>query len=137
MRSVTAVGRVGPVVVLAFGLPLGCASAPPPPPPKTAQAVSAIVLANQCATLGKTEAKLAEKEMDHLVDGCATYTGPALRFTATLLPGGAIQFEPRQGETNAIPICVLSHPLKHAVHLAKPCALDVKLEVTSMTVPSR
>jgi hypothetical protein len=97
--------------------------------------VSAIVLANQCAVLGKAEAKLAEKEMDHLVEGCSTYAGPSARFTATLLPGGVMQFGPPTEDASSIPMCVLNHPLKHMVHLSKPCALDVKLEVTSMPLP--
>jgi hypothetical protein len=118
----------------------GCASAPPPPqaaPIQTAHAVSAIVLVNRCGSLGTADAKLAEKEMNQLLEGCGTYTGGTVRFTATLLPGGAMQFDPRQGETTSIPICVLSRPLKHGVHLTKSCSLDIALEETSMVIPAK
>jgi hypothetical protein len=129
------VGRSGLVAALLAA----CASAPPPPPPPpppTAQTVSAIVVANGCAALGPANAKLAEKAMDQLVVGCGGFTGKPAHFTATLLAGGAIQFEARGGEAEAVPICALSHPLTHAVKLAKPCALDVKLEASSMTLPA-
>jgi len=133
----TAVGAVllaGVVAALA-------ACAPPPParvaitPLATAQTVSAIVLVNHCANLGAADAKRAELEMNQLVEGCGGFTGGGVRFTATLLPGGAIQFEPGPDASASIPICVLSHPLKHTVHLQKSCSLDVQLEVSSIALP--
>jgi hypothetical protein len=113
----------------------GCASAPPAPPPKTAQTVSAIVLVNRCSNLGPVNAKLAESAMNQLVEGCSSFGGGGVRFTATLLPGGAIQFEPHGDAGESIPICVLNHPLKHGMHLKSSCSLDVQLDVTSMVLP--
>ena len=114
---------------------VACAS-PSPPPPKMAHAVSAIVLVNHCASLGAADAKLAEKAMNQLVEGCGSFAGGTARFTATLLPGGAIQFESRADASAAIPVCALSHPLTHGVHLKKSCSLDVALEESSMTLPT-
>ena len=117
------------------------ACSPPPPahvaviPLATAHTVSAIVLVNHCANLGAADAKRAELEMNQLVEGCGAFTGGSVRFTATLLPGGAIQFEPGPDASASIPICVLSHPLKHTVHLQKSCSLDVQLEVSSIALP--
>lgn len=124
---------------LTFVWLVGCAPSAPPLAAKsirTAQTVSAIVLVNHCASLGTANAKLAESEMNQLVEGCSGFTGGTARFTATLLPGGAIQFEPGPEKAETIPICVLSRPLKHGVHLTKSCSLDVQLEVSSMILPS-
>jgi hypothetical protein len=97
--------------------------------------VSAIVLVNNCTVYGKANAKLAEKAINQLVDGCGTYSGGSVRFTATLLPGGAMEFASKSDASDTIPICVVNHPLKHVVGLTKACSLDVELEVASMLLP--
>lgn len=131
-----AVGSLGPVACGGASKP-----APPPaapeaaPPGRAAHTVSAVVLVNGCAHLGAGNAKLAEAAMNQLVDGCGSFSGDRVQFTATLLPGGAIQFEPRGNGAPSIPICVLNHPLLHRVKLAKACSLDVELEEGSMDVP--
>jgi hypothetical protein len=122
-----------------------CGSARPPPPAATPEAtapparpahtVSAVVLVNGCAHLGVTNARLAQAAMNQLVDGCSSFTGERVQFTATLLPGGAIQFEPRPDASPAIPLCVLNHPLTHRVQLQKACSLDVRLEEGSAAMP--
>ena len=124
-----------------------CASREPPPaaaplaapavPPVTARTVSAIVLVNNCASLGPVNARLAEKAINQLVDGCSSLPGGGVRFVATLLPGGTMQFESRGDGSELIPICVLSHPLTHGVHLQKSCSLDVQLEAASFALPAR
>jgi hypothetical protein len=119
---------------------LGCASRPTPSTPpaatgRSARTVSAVVLVNGCAHLGAENARLAELAMNQLVDGCGSYSGGRVQFTATLLPGGAIRFDPRGQGAPAIPICVLNHPLAHRVHLTRACSLDVELEEGSMDVP--
>lgn len=88
---------------------------------------------NGCSHLGPANAKLAEKAMNQLVDGCERFAGPTVEFVARLLPGGAIEFVARPGQTQSIPICVLQHPLKHGVKLSSACTLDVKLEGASLT----
>jgi hypothetical protein len=135
MRSRAGAASFGMILA---GLAACAPSAPPlaAQPIRTAQTVSAIVLVNHCASLGTADAKLAEKEMNQLVEGCSAFTGGSVRFTATLLPGGAIQFEPGADRATSIPICVLSRPLKHGVHLKKSCSLDVQLEVTAMVLPA-
>jgi hypothetical protein len=139
--------RQAALAVAMSGLGWGCAStapsppqAPPPTPtiaPSTraAHTVSAVVLVNGCAHLGPENARLAERAMNQLVDGCGSFSGDRVQFTATLLPGGAIQFGPRGSGAPAIPICVLNHPLVHRVRLTKACSLDVQLEEGSMDVP--
>jgi hypothetical protein len=91
---------------------------------------------NGCALYGPENAKLAQAAINQLVDGCGAFTGDKVQFTATLLPGGAMQFEPKAGASQAIPICVLSHPLTHKVKLQKACSLDVRLEEGTMAVPA-
>jgi len=125
-----------------LGLPLwmafGCAAknpppAPPPAPP--AHTVTAVVLVNGCAHLGVDNAKLAQAAMNQLVDGCGSFAGGRAQFSATLLPGGAIQFVQGPDPAQAIPVCVLTHPLAHRVHLQSACTLDVRLEEGSVEVP--
>ncbi|MGH7269259.1 MAG: hypothetical protein ACREJ3_02415 [Polyangiaceae bacterium] len=133
--------------MIASTLGAGCVSRPTPqsptPPPTAptrastpAHAVSAVVLVNGCARPGIANAKLAEAAINQLVDGCGSFSGGRVRFTATLLPGGAIEFHPQADQTQAIPICVLSHPLTHKVRLRKACSLDVQLEEGAMSVPT-
>lgn len=130
---------LGPVCAAAL-LASACASSAPPPapaPPVIARTVSAIVLVNHCAALGPANARLAEKAINQLVDGCSSLPGGSVRFTATLLPGGTMQFESRGDGSELIPICALSHPLTHGVHLQKSCSLDVQLEAASLALPPR
>ncbi len=129
-------GRRILVATVAWAAVAGCASSVQPPPLRTAHAVSAVVIANRCVSLGAANAKLAEKAMNQLVDGCGSFAGGSARFTASLLPGGAIQFEATGAPADTIPMCVVSHPLTHSVHLTKPCALDVVLEESSMALPN-
>lgn len=116
-----------------LALVAGCASTGPPV--RTTHLVSATVLVNRCAALGAANAKLAEAAMNRLVDGCGEFTGSSVRFTATLLPGGAIQFDPHADPSATIPVCVLSHPLTHQVHLKASCTVDVELEASSVVLP--
>jgi hypothetical protein len=132
------------VLGIALVIPSGCGggNAPAPLPAHGAPAagtpagrsVNAVVVMNGCTHLGKDNAKVAESAIGKLVDGCATYHGPAVRFVARLLPGGAIEFVPRAGASDAIPICVLKHPLKHSVKLDRACTLDVQLEEASVVL---
>ena len=121
-----------------------CASSPAPAPSSPgapastappAHTVSAVVLVNGCALYGADNARLAESAINQLVDGCGSFSGDRVQFTATLLPGGAIQFESKAGASASIPLCVLSHPLSHKVKLQKACSLDVRLEEGTMALP--
>jgi hypothetical protein len=132
--------------IAAIAAATACASAPAPPSASPApaaaastaapaRAISAVVLVNGCAHLGADDARLAQAAINQLVDGCTALPGDRIQFTATLLPGGAIQFEPRPGASQSIPVCVLNHPLTHKVRLQKACSLDVRLEEGSIVVP--
>jgi hypothetical protein len=115
--------------------PAHTAPAPAPrQPERSAEVVNATVLANGCQELGKTNAKLAEKAMYELVEGCSTVPGGSSRFSATLLPGGRIDIQAGPGQPDVVPICILKHPLAHQVPLVKPCRLDVKIDQTSLPV---
>jgi hypothetical protein len=94
-----------------------------------------VVLVNGCAHFGVANARLAQAAIDALVDGCSSFAGERVQFTATLLPGGAIQFDQKASDSTTIPVCVLSRPLTHRVQLQKACSLDVRLEQSSVLVP--
>jgi hypothetical protein len=133
-------------VVTAASLPaMACAAAAPPsstttpttsePTPSSsanARIVSATVLANECANLGKVNAKLAEDAMNRLVEGCTAIPGGSIRFVATMQPGGRIEIAPAEGQPATVPICVLKHELKHKVALQKACKLEVRLEESAI-----
>jgi hypothetical protein len=136
---------------LALALPVvlfACASTPPPaepstPPPTTAtpagpsaQVVNATILTNECKGLGKSNAQLAESAMYHLVEACTSVPGGSAQFEATLEPGGKIEIAGVPGQPAVVPICILSHSLQHKVPLKAPCHLDVKIEQTSVAMPT-
>ncbi len=101
---------------------------------RAATIVNATIVANGCKNLGTASARLAERAMNDLVEGCTSIPGGTARFHATLEPGGRIQIVAGPGQPEVIPICVLKHSLLHKVHLGEPCGLDVKLEETTMAV---
>jgi hypothetical protein len=136
-RSVAAVSSSVALLVAcaAHKTEVAVSDGPPPAPTTTpAQSVAAVVVANGCAHLGKANAKLAESAMNQLVDGCGSFKG-SVRFTAQLLADGSIFFQPGPSKAEAIPVCVLEHPLKHKIRLTEPCALDVRLEQSTVQVP--
>jgi len=142
------------VVVMRFALVLvglltACASTPPPaepelPPPTTAaaptgpsaQVVNATILTNGCQSLGKGNSMLAESAMYHLVEACTSVPGGSTQFLATLQPGGRIDIAAAPGQPDVVPICILKHSLQHKVPLKAPCQLDVKIEQTSVAMPT-
>jgi hypothetical protein len=134
-------------LLVAGAISYGCGSPPAPqsaasaPAPSAsasssgaAHAVTAVVLMNGCAHFGADNARLAQSAINALVDGCTSFLGEQVQFTATLLPGGAIQFEPGKNDSTSVPVCVLNHPLTHKVQLQKACSLAVRLEQTSVIV---
>ena len=118
-----------------------CASARPPgvevapAPVRAAQVVNATILTNGCEALGKPSAKLAERAMSELVEGCGEVPGGSARFGATLLPGGHIKIEGVAGQPDVVPICILKHSLVHRVPLERPCHLDVSIAQSTVPMP--
>src|SRR5258708_5665855 len=106
----------------------------PQPAPRAAQVESATILANGCEALGRTNAKLAERAMYELVEGCTSVPGGTAQFGATLVPGGQITIAAAPGQPEVVPICILKHPLVHRVPLERPCRLDVKIGQVSVSV---
>jgi hypothetical protein len=134
------VGRFALVVAAAA---IACGPKEPPAAPsapeaapsgRAAQIVNATILTNGCRDLGASAARLAERAMDQLIEGCSTVPGGKAQFEATLQPGGRIQISGVAGEPDVVPICILKHSLLHNVPLTKPCRLDVKIEQTSVSV---
>jgi hypothetical protein len=114
------------------GTPSSSSSAGPAQP--AAQMVNAMILANGCKVAGANNARLAEKAMNQLTEGCTSVPGGKAEFEATLEPGGRISISAVSGQPDVVPICVLKHSLQHSVPLTQPCRLDVKLEQISVTV---
>jgi hypothetical protein len=96
--------------------------------------VNATILANGCHDLGHENARLAERAMYELVEGCSSVPGGSAQFEATLEPGGRIDIAGTPGQPDVVPICILKHSLQHKVALTKPCRLDVKITQTSVPV---
>jgi hypothetical protein len=126
--------------------------------PAQVKSIQAVVLANECAGLGKQNAKLAEDAMNKLVDKCTSVPHGAVRFAVTLHPGGGLQFGPSgpsraagmdggapaaQAATTAheaedeVPMCALSHKLTHDVKLQKPCTIQVRLEEATLALAAK
>jgi hypothetical protein len=103
-------------------------------PGQSAQIVNAMILTNDCKVAGAANARLAEKAMNQLTEGCTSVPGGKAQFEATLQPGGRISISAVPGQPDVVPICVLKHSLQHSVPLTQPCHLDVKLEETSVPV---
>ena len=142
--------RLELALIAALSALAACASTPPPaspepPPPTTAeppstgpsaQVVNATILTNGCQNLGKSNAMLAESAMYHLVEACTSVPGGSAQFEATLEPGGRIDIAGVPGQPAVVPICILKHSLQHNVPLKAPCHLDVKIEQTSVVMPT-
>ncbi len=96
--------------------------------------VNATILTNGCKVAGAASARLAEKAMNQLTEGCSSVPGGKAEFEATLQPGGRIAISAVPGQPDVVPICVLKHSLQHSVPLTQPCHLDVKLEQISITL---
>src|SRR5580658_8826966 len=101
---------------------------------RAAKVVNATIVTNGCQNLGAASARLAERAMYDLVEGCAAVPGGTTRFHATLQPGGRIEIVAGPGQPEVIPTCVLKHSLLHKVRLSEPCGLDVILEETTLAV---
>ena len=114
---------------------------PPPqePPGRSARLVSATVLANDCGSVTRTYAKLAEDAMNKLVEGCTSVPGKSARFAVTLSPGGRIEIvgaaDGGAPQPDVVPVCILKNPLRHKVPLKQPCMLEVRLEEGTLALP--
>jgi hypothetical protein len=120
---------------------LGCRAETTPEAParepagRSAQLVSATIVANDCGRVAKGNAKLAEDAMNKLVEGCTSVPGGSAQFSATLEPGGRIEIDQKDGAADVVPICVLKHELRHKVPLTHACRLDVRLDESAIALP--
>jgi hypothetical protein len=114
--------------------PAASASSSAAPGQSAAQLVNAMIVANGCKVAGAANARLAEKAMNQLTEGCTSVPGGKAEFQATLQPGGRIAINAVPGQPDVVPICVLKHSLQHSVPLTQPCQLDVKLEQMSVVI---
>ena len=104
---------------------------PPPPAAKpTVTIVESSVMLVDCPA--KLQPKQAKETITGLVEGCSSVPGGRARFVAVLEPDGAVTITAPDGSTQGtIPICVLSHKLKHKLAIKKPCKVDVQIEETA------
>lgn len=135
---------------------MGCGStattttAPPPPPPPAepdaesedniSSLVTSMVVIDACPDSKRIDSKLANREIEELVGPCRRVPGGAAHFSATLLPGGAVELASPSGdkEDGIVPTCVLQKQkqLRHKLRLSKACKFDVKLEQRVADGPS-
>lgn len=94
--------------------------------------VTAVVRINRCASLGPANAKLAQKAMNQLVEGCSSVPGGHVTMLATLQPNGQIQLAALAGQPETVPLCVLKHALTHKIALKHACELEVTLQQSGM-----
>jgi hypothetical protein len=134
VQAVVSACLIALVAISACHAPEPARSTSAPDATRAAKVVNATIVTNGCQNLGPAGARLAERAMYDLVEGCASVPGGAARFHATLRPGGRIEIVAGPGQPEVIPICVLKHSLVHNVRLSSPCGLDVKLEETSVPV---
>src|SRR5258708_260458 len=65
---------------------------------RSAKVVNATIVANGCQNLGAASARLAERAMYDLVEGCTSVPGGTAGFHATLRPGGRIEIAAGPGQ---------------------------------------
>jgi hypothetical protein len=126
--------------VLLFGAACGPrsepASSPPPPAPSAAPAKPRVAVVEGSVIVKDCPSKLhkqARKTLDALVGDCTSVPGGSARFLATLQPGGRIEISASDGSNEGtIPICVLQNKLRHKLFITKECAVEVRIEETSL-----
>jgi len=111
------------------------AKEPPPAGPQVKILHSSFVVSD-CPDAKKMDSKAANAAMRKLVDPCAKAPDQAVRFQATLVPGGRIELASETGDRaeGVVPVCVLKNQLTHSVTLKERCTFDVTLE--ERTVPA-
>ncbi len=123
------------MVAIALGL-IACGNHPPP-----VTAMSAVIIANHCSGLSKQDSVRAQETMNALVEHCDSVPHGEATFRVVLYPDGSISFAAAaDGGDGAqaggeLPMCVVSHRLRHKVKLTAECDIDVKLAQTSIDSP--
>lgn len=107
-----------------------------PPPTQTAEpvpvaVVDATILFTDCPAVSDMNAKLAERTMRRLVEGCDAVPSGKAQFVATLVPGGRIEISAAPGADQTVPICVLKHQLQHQVKVKQACKIQIQMEQKS------
>lgn len=119
--------RIVSLAVLAL---FACGRSSPPP----VTAMSAVIVANHCVGFSKHDSVRAQQTMNELVGHCDALPHGAATFRVKLYPDGTLSFGPSgDGGTDELPMCVVSHRLKHQVKLGQECDMDVRLEQTAVT----
>jgi hypothetical protein len=101
--------------------------------PQVALTHTSVVIAS-CPDSVKMDSRAANAVMRKMVEPCAKAPGGAVRFQATLLPGGRIELASETGDRaeGVVPICVLKNKLAHSVVLKERCTFNVTLEERSV-----
>lgn len=99
--------------------------------------VTSMVVVDACPASQKIDRRAATHEIEALVGPCQKVPGGAAHFSATLMPGGAVELASPTGDpaTGVVPTCVLETKaaFRHKLKLAQPCRFDVKLEERHVT----
>jgi hypothetical protein len=116
--------------------PAADAPQPSEPGPQVVLTNTTFVI-NTCPDSKKMDSAAANTAMRKMVEPCAKAPGNAVRFRATLMPGGRIELASETGDRaeGVVPLCVLKNRLTHSVALKQPCTFDVKLEERSFSTP--
>jgi hypothetical protein len=85
---------------------------------------------SSCPDAKKMDSRAANAAMRKLVEPCAKVPGKAVRFQATLVPGGQIELASPTGERaeGIVPLCAVKNKLTHSLVLKERCTFDVLLE---------
>jgi hypothetical protein len=91
-----------------------------------------------CPDSTKMDSRAADAAMRKMVEPCAKVPGKAVRFQATLVPGGRIEIASETGERaeGVVPICVVKNKLTHPVVLKERCTFTVTLEERDVSAPT-
>jgi hypothetical protein len=96
-------------------------------------ATSAVIIANHCNGLSKQDSVRAQQTMNELVEHCDSVPHGKSTFSVVLYPDGSISFASSgDAGSDEIPMCVVSHRLRHKVKLTTECGMDVRLEQTQL-----
>ncbi len=108
--------------------PVAASAKPPTDEASPVAMVDAAILFTDCPAVSDMNARLAERTMRRLVEGCDTVPKGKAQFIATLVPGGRIEISAAEGADDTLPICVLKHQLQHQVQVKKACKMQIQME---------
>ena len=96
--------------------------------------MSAVIVANHCSGLSKQDSMRAQQTMNELVGQCDALPHGTATFRVMMYPDGTLSFGVSgDGGAEELPMCVVSHRLRHQVKLKTECDMDVRLEQSAVS----